>query len=100
MNVVQALEFGKHGITVNTYAPGGFFLLQPSVVILTYMRMNRWRHHPHEFALLIYHFKPMTYLVVLAEQFAPLAGLTQEAFFAAVSPIRFQPSLSKTDCFY
>ncbi|KAF8152799.1 hypothetical protein K438DRAFT_2079180 [Mycena galopus ATCC 62051] len=25
-----ALEFGKHGITVNTYAPGGFFLLQPS----------------------------------------------------------------------
>ncbi|KAJ7809434.1 hypothetical protein B0H13DRAFT_2385249 [Mycena leptocephala] len=46
MNLVQALEFGKHGITVNTYAPGG---------VIT----------------------PMT------EQFAPLAGLTQEAFFAA-----------------
>ncbi|KAJ7099859.1 hypothetical protein C8R43DRAFT_1141387 [Mycena crocata] len=41
-----ALEFGKHGITVNTYAPG-------SVVT------------------------PMT------EQFAPLAGMDQEAFFAA-----------------
>ncbi|KAJ6490512.1 hypothetical protein DFH09DRAFT_1338659 [Mycena vulgaris] len=41
-----ALEFGKHGITVNTYAPGG---------VIT----------------------PMT------EQFAPLVGLTQEAFFAA-----------------
>ncbi|KAF8182768.1 hypothetical protein K438DRAFT_1839751 [Mycena galopus ATCC 62051] len=40
-----ASEFGKHGITVNTYASGGFFLLQPS--------------------------------------FAPLAGLTPEAFFAA-----------------
>ncbi|KAJ7677391.1 acetoin reductase family protein [Mycena olivaceomarginata] len=41
-----ALEFGKHGITVNTYAPGGVITL-------------------------------------MTEQFAPLAGLTQEAFFAA-----------------
>ncbi|KAJ7244566.1 hypothetical protein C8J57DRAFT_1083015 [Mycena rebaudengoi] len=28
-DLVQALEFGKHGITINTYAPGGLFLLQP-----------------------------------------------------------------------
>ncbi|KAF8152773.1 NAD-binding protein [Mycena galopus ATCC 62051] len=40
-----ALEFGKHGITVNTYAPGGV-------------------------------------ITAMTEQFAPLAGLSQEAFFA------------------